>query len=109
VGWLAAERPAVAAGPAALLAERHATGTVRIRAAGGDWMRLSYNLRPFDSMLSEVADPRRAPELLALRERIRSALQDGSARTIKLIKDDGRTLIDGQGTLHEPAWHWPGR
>jgi predicted ATPase len=248
---------------AALLAERHATGTVRSRTAGGDWMRLPYNLRPFDSMLSEVADPQRAPELLALRERIRSwrfydhlrtdaqaparaaqvgtrttvlshdgadlaaalqtireigddramdgavdrafpgssiqiadaggrfelrlrqpglmrplraaevsdgtlryllwvaalltprppellvlnepetslhpdmtgpladliiaasastqvivvthaqplvsALQDGSARTIKLIKDDGRTLVDGQGTLDEPAWHWPGR
>ncbi len=38
-----------------------------------------------------------------------SALQDGSARTIKLIKDDGRTLIAEQGILDEPAWHWPAR
>jgi predicted ATPase len=29
-------------------------------------------LRPYDSMLSEVADPRQAPELMVLRERIRS-------------------------------------
>jgi predicted ATPase len=249
--------------PAALLADRGASGTVRIRRTSGDWDRLPYNLKPFDSMLSEVADPQRAPELLALRERIRSwrfydhlrtdgqapartaqigtrtpvlshdgadlaaalqtireigdgqamddaighafpgssieiiaagdrfeltlrqpgllrplraaevsdgtlryllwvaalltprppellvlnepetslhpdligpladlivaasastqiivvthaqplvtALQDGSARTIELIKEDGRTLIAGQGILDEPAWHWPGR
>ncbi len=249
--------------PAALLAERAASGTARIRAASGDWDRLPYNLKPFDSMLSEVADPQRAPELLVLRERIRSwrfydhlrtdaeapartaeigtrtpilghdgadlaaalqtireigddqalgeaidhafpgssievagaggrfeltlrqpgllrplraaevsdgtlryllwvaalltprppellvlnepetslhpeligpladliiaasartqiivvthaqplvtALKDGSAHTIELIKDNGRTLIAGQGILDEPAWHWPGR
>jgi predicted ATPase len=58
--------------PAALLAERGGSGTVRIRGASGDWDRLPYNLKPFDSMLSEVADPQRAPELLVLRERIRS-------------------------------------
>ena len=58
--------------PAALLAERAPSGTVRIRAASGDWDWLPYNLKPFDSMLSEVADPQRAPELLVLRERIRS-------------------------------------
>ncbi len=58
--------------PAALLADRGASGTVRIRGASGDWDRLPYNLKPFDSMLSEVADPQRAPELLVLRERIRS-------------------------------------
>jgi predicted ATPase len=58
--------------PAALLADRGTSGTVRIRRSGGDWDRLPYNLKPFDSMLSEVADPQRAPELLVLRERIRS-------------------------------------
>jgi predicted ATPase len=58
--------------PAALLAERAGSGAVRIRDARGDWDWLPYNLKPFDSMLSEVADPQRAPELLVLRERIRS-------------------------------------
>jgi predicted ATPase len=45
---------------------------VRIRQDDGTWDRLPGTLKPFDSMLSEVADPQRAPELLALRERIRS-------------------------------------
>jgi len=58
--------------PAALLADRGASGSVRIRRDRGDWDRLPYFLKPFDSMLGEVADPQRAPELLVLRERIRS-------------------------------------
>jgi predicted ATPase len=58
--------------PAAVLAERGASGAVRIRAADGGWDRPPYFLKPFDSMLSETADPQRAPELLVLRERIRS-------------------------------------
>jgi len=58
--------------PAAVLADRGPSGAVRIRAASGDWDRPPYYLKPFDSMLSEVADPQRAPELLVLREQIRS-------------------------------------
>jgi predicted ATPase len=58
--------------PAALLAERGASGFVRIRRDDGSWDQLPRFLKPFDSMLSETADPRRAPELLALRERIRT-------------------------------------
>jgi predicted ATPase len=56
--------------PAALLAERRAGG-VRIRADDG-WQDAAHWLRPYDSMLSEFADPERAPELLTVRERIRS-------------------------------------
>jgi predicted ATPase len=58
--------------PAAVLAERGASGAVRIRTAEGGWDRPPGFLKPFDSMLSETADPQRAPELLVLRERIRS-------------------------------------
>jgi predicted ATPase len=58
--------------PAAVLAERGASGAVRIRAADGGWDRPPGFLKPFDSMLIETADPRRPPELLVLRERIRS-------------------------------------
>jgi predicted ATPase len=58
--------------PSAVLADRGASGAVRIRQGDGTWNRLPGTLKPFDSMLSEVADPQRAPELLALRERIRS-------------------------------------
>ncbi|HET6741558.1 MAG TPA: AAA family ATPase [Kribbella sp.] len=56
--------------PAALLVER-ANHDVRIRAAGGDWQRAGHQLQTFDSMLSEFADPERAPELLVVRERLR--------------------------------------
>lgn len=57
--------------PSALLAERSGPA-VLIRDADGGW-RPAATLRPFDSMLSELADPLAAPELLALRERVRSA------------------------------------
>jgi predicted ATPase len=58
--------------PAAVLADRGPSGAVRIRTADGGWDRPPWFLKPFDSMLTEVADPQRAPELLALREQIRS-------------------------------------
>jgi predicted ATPase len=46
--------------------------SVRLRDSSGEWMHHDHQLRPYDSMLSEFADPRNAPELLALREQIRS-------------------------------------
>jgi predicted ATPase len=49
--------------PAAVLAERGASGAVRIRAAGGGWDRPPGFLEPLDSMLGQAADPQRAPEL----------------------------------------------
>ncbi|MDP4511485.1 AAA family ATPase [Nonomuraea turcica] len=57
--------------PAAVLAER-GRGAVRVRQADGGWWRVPGAIQPFDSMLSEIADPQRTPELLALRERIRT-------------------------------------
>jgi predicted ATPase len=57
--------------PAAVLSERKGP-SVRTRTAEGDWHRSAGELRPYDSMLSEFADPRLAPDLLRLREHIRS-------------------------------------
>lgn len=57
--------------PASLLVERGGGG-VRIRDGDGKWRDGGHALQPFDSMLSEFADPDRAPELLTLRERMRS-------------------------------------
>ena len=57
--------------PSAVLTERRGQH-VRIRNADGSWSDLNTDLQPFDSMLSELADPQRTPELLALREQIRS-------------------------------------
>ncbi len=56
--------------PATLLSDRSRTA-VRVRDPAGGWFAPNP-IRPYDSMLSEYADPRRAPELFALRERIRS-------------------------------------
>jgi predicted ATPase len=56
--------------PAALLVER-TNHEVRIRTASGEWQRGGHQLQTFDSMLSEFADPERAPELLLVRERLR--------------------------------------
>jgi predicted ATPase len=57
--------------PASLLMER-GNGRVRIRGDDGKWQDGGHVLQSFDSMLSEFADPQRAPELLALRERMRA-------------------------------------
>ena len=56
--------------PAAVLCERD-NGIVRIRGDQRAWSE-PYPIRPYDSMLSEFADPRRAPEVLRVREQIRS-------------------------------------
>jgi predicted ATPase len=55
--------------PAAALCERD-NGIVRIRGDRRAWSE-PYQIRPYDSMLSEFADPGRAPEVLRVREQIR--------------------------------------
>jgi predicted ATPase len=56
--------------PAAVLCERD-NGIVRIRVDRRTWSE-PQAIRPYDSMLSEFADPRQAPEVLRVRERVRS-------------------------------------
>ena len=57
---------------AGVAAGRAGGGGVRIRDDDGKWRDGGHALQSFDSMLSEFADPERAPELLTLRERMRS-------------------------------------
>ncbi|WP_405496940.1 AAA family ATPase [Nocardia sp. NBC_00511] len=57
--------------PSTALAERGGP-VVRLRGEGGGWGAVPLTIKPFDSMLSEIADPQRAPDLLVLRERMRS-------------------------------------
>jgi predicted ATPase len=57
--------------PSTMLAERRGL-LVRIRAQNGDWDVVKENLSPFDVMMTQVADPRNAPEMLTLRESIRA-------------------------------------
>ncbi|APA98048.1 AAA family ATPase [Nocardia seriolae] len=57
--------------PSTLLADRGGP-VVRLREEGGGWGMVPHTVKPYDSMLAELADPQRAPDLLVLRERIRS-------------------------------------
>lgn len=57
--------------PAVMLVERRGA-LVRCRGEDGEWKVVHERMAAFDSMLSQLADPRRTPELLALREQIRS-------------------------------------
>jgi predicted ATPase len=56
--------------PSTVLCDRLG-GFVRVKDDAGAWST-PFPIREYDSMLSEFADPERAPELLSLRDRIRS-------------------------------------
>jgi predicted ATPase len=55
--------------PNAVLVER--TGPLVRARDGREWVELSRGVAPWESMLTELADPGRAPELLAVRDQIR--------------------------------------
>jgi predicted ATPase len=57
--------------PGALLVDRRGP-TVRVRETDREWDLVASDVPSFESMFTSVADPRRAPEVLALREQIRS-------------------------------------
>ncbi|MFC0397056.1 AAA family ATPase [Paraburkholderia rhizosphaerae] len=57
--------------PSALLVDRHGA-SLRTRSDAGDWQTVPQTVASFDSMMTEFADPRGAPEMLAVREQIRS-------------------------------------
>ncbi|MFJ7268537.1 AAA family ATPase [Streptomyces sp. NPDC099050] len=104
--------------PAALLSDR-AGPAVRTRTADGGWHRTQGALRPYDSMLSELADPQLAPDLLALRELIRSwrfydhvrTDTDAPARTPRVgtrtpvLAADGSDLPAALQTIRETGDH----
>lgn len=55
---------------AALLVDRQGV-LVRIKNAEGEWQNAGANIANYESMLMHFADPRLAPEMLELRERVR--------------------------------------
>jgi predicted ATPase len=57
--------------PSTLLTERDGS-VVRVRSRQGEWQVVNSNLALFDSMMAHVADPKTAPETLAVRESIRA-------------------------------------
>ena len=82
--------------PASLLVERRAW-VVRTRNSEGEWDTLSYELATFDSMMSQFADPRNAPEMLLLREQIRSWR----------FYDHFRTDVEAPARLPQVGTHTP--
>jgi predicted ATPase len=57
--------------PGALLVDRHGPA-LRMRNEQGAWTQVAVELPTFDSMMARFADPQGAPEMLLLREKIRS-------------------------------------
>lgn len=57
--------------PSTLLVDRR-NGVVRLRNSESEWEVVRQHLPSFDTMLTEVADANRAPEVLSLRDQIRS-------------------------------------
>jgi predicted ATPase len=82
--------------PAAVLVDRHGS-VVRSRGGDGEWEVLAYQLSSFDSMMTQFADPRNAPEMLALREQIRSWR----------FYDHFRTDVDAPARLPQIGTHTP--
>ena len=57
--------------PSTMLVDRQGP-LIRIRGEGENWNLVTENLSGFDSMMTHLADPRNAPEMLTLRESIRA-------------------------------------
>ncbi|HEY6120199.1 MAG TPA: AAA family ATPase [Pyrinomonadaceae bacterium] len=82
--------------PAALLVDRRGS-VVRTKGENGEWNTISYQLSTFDSMMTQFADPRNAPEMLVLREEIRSWR----------FYDHFRTDVDAPARLPQIGTHTP--
>jgi predicted ATPase len=57
--------------PSSLLVDRDHS-LVRARDASGAWSEVSHGVRSFDSVLAELADPGRTPEVIRLRDQMRA-------------------------------------
>ncbi|QKM47436.1 hypothetical protein B7760_01446 [Burkholderia glumae] len=100
--------------PSALLVDRHGA-QIRTRDAAGGWRTVPQPVASYDSMLTEFVDPAGAPEMIALRERIRSwrfydhfrTDADAPARRAQIgthtpvLADDGADLAAALQTIRE--------
>ena len=85
------------------LADRHGS-LVHVRDSRGKWQTASENLARYDSMLTQIADPTLAPEVLILRDRIRSWRFYDSFRT-----DEFSPARQAQIGTHTPVLFHDGR
>ncbi|HWR84945.1 MAG TPA: AAA family ATPase [Rhodoglobus sp.] len=100
--------------PATSLTERHGP-SVKVRDANGTWQPHEHRIRPWQSMLSEFADPALTPELFGVRESMRSwrfydhfrtdaaapARQAHPGTRTPVLADDGRDLASALQTIRE--------
>lgn len=82
--------------PSALLVDRRGP-LVQIRGEDESWRMVTDRLSGFDSMMTHVADPRNAPEMLSLRESIRGWR----------FYDHFRTDVDSPARLPQIGTHTP--
>ncbi|MGH8288043.1 MAG: AAA family ATPase [Steroidobacteraceae bacterium] len=88
---------------------------VRLKDDAGEWSTLTSALQSFDSMLSELSDARRAPEITAIRDTVRAwrfydhfrvdldapARQPVVATRTPVVAPDGRDLVAALETIRE--------
>ena len=100
--------------PASTLVERR-NAVVRIRRENAEWDLVTSHLQPFESMMDTIADPRRAAEVVALRDQIRTwrfydhfrTDADAPARQLQIgtytpvLSHDGHDLAAALQTIFE--------
>jgi predicted ATPase len=100
--------------PATQLVDRKGA-SLRLRAAGGGWTPVGRPIAHFASMMTEFADPQAAPEMLSLREQMRSwrfydhfrsdagapARQPQLGTYTPVLADDGADLAAALQTIRE--------
>ncbi len=98
----------------ALLVDRQGA-SIRTRDEQGDWQTIAQPVASFDSMMTEFSDPRTAPEMIAVRETIRSwrfydHFRTDSESPVRLpqigthtpvLSDDGADLAAALQTIRE--------
>lgn len=104
--------------PSSMLVDRQGP-VVRLRREDGSWEVVAQNLAKFDSVMARLADPRNAPEVLTLRDLVRSwrfydqfrTDADAPARSPQVgtrtpvLSNDGRDLAAAIQTIYEIGDH----
>jgi predicted ATPase len=100
--------------PSGVLVDRR-NAVARIQDDSGDWSTLTSSLKNFDSMLSELSDPKRAPEISRIRDTVRAwrfydhfrvdsdapSRQPVVATRTPVLAPDGRDLVAALETIRE--------
>jgi predicted ATPase len=100
--------------PRGVLVDRR-NAVARLRSDSGEWSTLTSSLQNFDTMLTELNDPKHAPEISSLRDTVRAwrfydhfrvdieapARQPVVATRTPVLSADGRDLVAALETIRE--------